>query len=215
MKYQIIPVTPFQQNCSLVWCDETMKAAVIDPGGDIDRILTEVKKLGVSLEKVWLTHGHIDHVGGAKLLSKQLNIPIVGPHKADVFWLESLADQSQHFGLKACEPFVSDQYLEDGDTLTIGKLTLKVLHCPGHTPGHVVFFCEKAKTAWVGDVLFHGSVGRTDFPQSNHDDLISSITKKLWPLGRDVEFIPGHGPISTFGSERDQNPFVADQLFNQ
>lgn len=213
MKYQIIPVTPFQQNCSLVWCDETMKAAVIDPGGDIDRILTEVKKRGVSLEKVFLTHGHIDHVGGAKLLSTQLNIPIIGPHKADSFWLENLAEQSQHFGLKACEIFASDQYLDEGDTVTIGNLTLKVLHCPGHTPGHVVFFCEKAKTAWVGDVLFHGSVGRTDFPQSNHDDLISSITKKLWPLGRDVEFIPGHGPISTFGSERDQNPFVADQLF--
>lgn len=213
MKYQIIPVTPFQQNCSLVWCDETMKAAVIDPGGDIDRILSEVNKLGVSLEKVFLTHGHIDHVGGAKLLSEQLNIPIIGPHKADTFWLDNLVEQSQHFGLKACEPFTSTQYLEDGDSVTIGNLTLQVLHCPGHTPGHVVFFCEKAKTAWVGDVLFHGSVGRTDFPQSNHDDLILSITKKLWPLGRDVEFIPGHGPISTFGSERDQNPFVADQLF--
>ncbi|ACA87227.1 MBL fold metallo-hydrolase [Shewanella woodyi] len=213
MKYQIIPVTPFQQNCSLVWCDETMKAAVIDPGGDIDRILSEVKKLGVSLEKVFLTHGHIDHVGGAKQLSEQLNIPIIGPHKADIFWLDNLVEQSQHFGLKACEPFTSTQYLEDGDSVTIGNLTLQVLHCPGHTPGHVVFFCEKAKTAWVGDVLFHGSVGRTDFPQSNHDDLILSITKKLWPLGRDVEFIPGHGPISTFGSERDQNPFVADQLF--
>ena len=214
MKYQIIPVTPFQQNCSLVWCDKTMKAAVIDPGGDINRILAEVKKLGVSLEKIFLTHGHIDHVGGAKSLSDLLSIPIIGPHKADTFWLESLVDQSQHFGLKACVPFESDQYLDEGDTVTIGELTLKVLHCPGHTPGHVVFFCEKAKTAWVGDVLFHGSVGRTDFPMSNHEDLIASITKKLWPLGRDVEFIPGHGPISTFGSERDQNPFVADQLFD-
>lgn len=212
MKHQIIPVTSYQQNCSLIWCDETKKAAVIDPGGDIVRILAEVKKLGVSLEKILLTHGHIDHVGGALSLSNQLNIPIIGPHKGDIFLLDSLMDQSLECGFKACPPFTPSQYLADNDTVSIGKLTLKVLHCPGHTPGHVVFFCEKMKMAWVGDVLFNGSVGRADFPQSSHEDLISSITKKLWPLGRDVVFIPGHGPISTFGSEREKNPFVADQL---
>ncbi|WP_076408939.1 MBL fold metallo-hydrolase [Shewanella sp. UCD-KL12] len=213
MKYQIIPVTPFQQNCSLIWCSETNKAAVVDPGGDMERILEAVEKVGVTLEKVLLTHGHIDHVGSAKQLADALDIPIVGPHKADSFWLESLPEQSQHFGFTQCEPFVPTQYLEQGDLVTIGKLELSVLHCPGHTPGHIVFHSAASKTAWVGDVLFHGSIGRTDFPQSNHQDLIDSITKTLWPLGREVEFVPGHGPISTFGTERDQNPFVADQLF--
>lgn len=213
MKYQIIPVTPFQQNCSLIWCSETNKAAVVDPGGDMERILEEVEKVGVTLEKVLLTHGHIDHVGSAKQLADTLDIPIVGPHKADSFWLESLPEQSQKFGFTKCESFTPTQYLEQGDVVTVGNLELKVLHCPGHTPGHVVFHSETAKKAWVGDVLFHGSIGRTDFPQSNHQDLIDSITKVLWPLGREVEFVPGHGPISTFGTERAQNPFVADQLF--
>lgn len=214
MKYQIIPVTQFQQNCSLIWCDKTKAAAVVDPGGNMERILAEVEKLGVKLEKVLLTHGHIDHVGAAKELSEHAGIPIIGPHKADRFWLDNLAKQSQHFGFVHCEPFAPTQYLESGDTVILGSLTLEVLHCPGHTPGHIVFFSASSSTAWVGDVLFHGSIGRTDFPQSNHQDLIHSITKVLWPLGRDVEFIPGHGPISTFGTERDQNPFVADQLFS-
>lgn len=213
MKYQIIPVTPFQQNCSLIWCDETKNAAVIDPGGDFDRILVEVDKLGLTLEKILLTHGHIDHVGAAKALAEHAGIPIVGPHEADSFWLESLPEQSKHFGFKPCEPFTPTQYLNAGDTVRLGSKTLEVLHCPGHTPGHLVFFSPSSKLAWVGDVLFHGSIGRTDFPQSNHSDLIDSITQTLWPLGRDVEFIPGHGPVSTFGHERDQNPFVADQLF--
>lgn len=213
MKYQIIPVTPFQQNCSLIWCDETKKAAVVDPGGDFDRILIEVDKLGLTLEKILLTHGHIDHVGAAKALAEHAGVPIVGPHEADSFWLENLPEQSKHFGFKACEPFTPTQYLNAGDTVCLGSQTLEVLHCPGHTPGHLVFFSPSSKLAWVGDVLFHGSIGRTDFPQSNHSDLIDSITQTLWPLGRDVEFIPGHGPVSTFGHERDQNPFVADQLF--
>ncbi|BAJ02799.1 MBL fold metallo-hydrolase [Shewanella violacea] len=214
MKYQIIPVTPFQQNCSLIWCDETKAAAVVDPGGDMDRILAEVDKLGVKLEKILLTHGHIDHVGAAKELADHAGIPIIGPHKADSFWLDNLPEQSKHFGFAHSEPFAPTQYLASGDTVTLGSLTLEVLHCPGHTPGHIVFFSATSRTVWVGDVLFHGSIGRTDFPQSNHQDLIDSITKNLWPLGRDVEFVPGHGPISTLGTERDQNPFVADQLFS-
>lgn len=213
MKYQIIPVTPYQQNCSLIWCNNTMKAAVIDPGGDLERILAEVKKLGVTVEKVLLTHGHIDHVGAAKRLADHLGITILGPHRDDSFLLETLPDQSSDFGFPPCEVLVPGEYLEDGSSVTVGEQTLKVIHCPGHTPGHVAFYSETDKRAWVGDVLFHGSVGRTDFPRSSHQDLIDSITKKLWPLGREVEFVPGHGPISTFGNERDQNPFVADQLF--
>ncbi|GIU46861.1 MBL fold metallo-hydrolase [Shewanella sairae] len=213
MKYQLIPVTPFQQNCSLIWCSETMKAAVVDPGGNVERILEEAAKNSVVIEKVLLTHGHIDHVGGAQALAAQLNVPVIGPHKADDYWLDSLPKQSQHFGFVHCDAFTPAQYLEEGDEVNVGNQLLKVLHCPGHTPGHVVFFAESSKTAWVGDVLFRGSIGRTDFPLSNHQDLIDSITQKLWPLGNDVQFIPGHGPLSTFGDERAQNPFVADQLF--
>ena len=212
MKYLIIPVTPFQQNCSLVWCETTRKAAVIDPGGNIDRILAQVEKLGLSLEKIVLTHGHIDHVGGANALSKQMALPIIGPHIADASWLENLPKQSQNFGFPHCEPFEPTQYLAHGDVVCVGDVTLQVLHCPGHTPGHIVLFDPKTKIAFVGDVLFRGSIGRTDFPNSNHQDLLHSITSQLWPLGKDVQFVPGHGPISTFGEERASNPFVADQL---
>lgn len=213
MKYQIIPVTPFQQNCTLIWCDKTKKAAIVDPGGDIDRVLVEVAKQGVELDKILLTHGHIDHVGGAKSLAEQTGLKIIGPHKSDKFWLDELPQQSQHFGFPTSSAFEPSQYLNDGDTITLGDLTLEVLHCPGHTPGHLVFYHQDSQLALVGDVLFRGSVGRTDFPGSNHQDLINSITKKLWPLGKDVYFIPGHGPGSTFAAERQSNPFVADQLF--
>lgn len=213
MKYQIIPVTPFQQNCSLIWCEKTNKAAVVDPGGDIERILNEVAKLGLTLEKILLTHGHIDHVGGTALLATKSGLPIIGPHKDDQFWLDNLSGQSQNFGFAPCEPFTPNEYLEDGDTVTVGEQKLTVRHCPGHTPGHVIFYSDEAKLVWVGDVLFRGSIGRTDFPQSDHQSLIQSITQKLWPLGNEVEFIPGHGPNSTLGYERQSNPFVADQLF--
>lgn len=212
MKYQIIPVTPFQQNCSLIWCEKTKRAAVVDPGGNIDRIQNEVTKLGLVLDKIILTHGHIDHVGGAKALAQAANVPIIGPHIADKFWIENLPKQSQNFGFPHCDAFEPDQYLQDGDNVQVGEQSLSVLHCPGHTPGHIALFSAKSKLAWVGDILFRSSIGRTDFPQSNHQDLIHSITEKLWPLGVDVEFIPGHGPISTFGEEREHNPFVADQL---
>ncbi len=214
MKYQIIPVTPFQQNCSLIWCEKTKLAAVVDPGGNVDRILVEVTKLGLTLDKILLTHGHIDHVGGAKSLAQQVNIPIIGPHVGDKFWIENLPIQSQNFGFPHSETFEPTQYLQDGDVVTVGEQRLSVLHCPGHTPGHVAFFSAASQLAWVGDVLFRSSIGRTDFPQSNHQDLIHSITTKLWPLGGAVEFIPGHGPMSTFGEEREHNPFVADQLLS-
>ncbi|QBF81696.1 MBL fold metallo-hydrolase [Shewanella maritima] len=212
MKYQIIPVTPFQQNCSVIWCKDTLQAAIVDPGGDIDRITTEVEKLGLTLVKILLTHGHIDHVGGAQALAEQQNIPIVGPHIDDSFWLENLPGQSKNFGFPEVGAFTPNQYLNDGDTVELGNQKLQVVHCPGHTPGHVVFYSASSKTAWVGDVLFRSSIGRTDFPQSNHQDLINSITKKLWPLGNETQFIPGHGPMSTFSEERQHNPFVADQL---
>ncbi|MGX9462784.1 MBL fold metallo-hydrolase [Shewanella sp. A14] len=214
MKYQIIPVTPFQQNCSVIWCEKTLKAAIVDPGGDIERVLAEVTKLGLSVEKILLTHGHIDHVGGAAALSKKLAIPIIGPHIADKFWLDNLVKQSQNFGFPRVEAFEPNQYLHEGDEVNVGEQHLQVLHCPGHTPGHIVFYDKAANLAWVGDVLFRGSIGRTDFPQSNHQDLLHSITTKLWPLGQNINFIPGHGPMSTFADERQHNPFVADQLFD-
>lgn len=209
LKYQTIPVTPFQQNCSIVWCDETMQAAVIDPGGDLDRLLAAVEKLGVTLTDIWQTHAHIDHAGGTAELARRLALPITGPHPGDQFWIDGLADQGAMFGFPPSEPFVPTRWLHDGDTVRVGHSTLNVRHCPGHTPGHVVFHAPEAKRAFVGDVLFAGSIGRTDFPQGDHATLIASITNRLWPMGDDTVFIPGHGPESTFGRERQSNPYVA------
>ncbi len=212
MKYQIIPVTPFQQNCSLVWCEQTRQAAVIDPGGDLAQIKAAAAALELTITQIWLTHGHIDHVGGAKQLATELNLTLTGPHEADNFWLDALDQQSQKFGFEYAAPFKSDRYLADGDHVQIGEVRLEVIHTPGHTPGHVVFFHQPSATAFVGDVLFHGSIGRTDFPMSNHADLIHSITQKLWPLGNNVRFIPGHGQGATFADERRSNPYVADHI---
>ncbi|WP_028110322.1 MBL fold metallo-hydrolase [Ferrimonas futtsuensis] len=212
MKYQIVPVTPFQQNCTLLWCGDTNKAAVIDPGGDLERIQAAIDKLGVEVEQVLLTHAHIDHAGASRMLADQLGVPLVGPHKADQFWLDQLPQQAQMFGLALSQAFTPDRYLEDGEQVAVGHVTLDVLHTPGHTPGHVVFHNADSGLAFVGDVLFAGSIGRTDFPMSNHGDLIASITGKLWPLGGDTEFVPGHGPNSTFDQERRSNPFVADAV---
>jgi len=213
MKAVIIPVTPFQQNCSLIWCEETMKGAIVDPGGDLEHILGVVEKQGVEVEKILITHGHLDHAGGTFELREKLGIPVEGPHEADKFWIDQLPDNCAKYGFPPSYPFTPERWLNDGDTVTVGNEVLEVVHCPGHTPGHVVFISKEHKVAMVGDVLFQGSIGRTDFPMGNHDDLINSIRKKLWPYGDDISFIPGHGNMSTFGAERQMNPFVADLNF--
>jgi len=208
MRAAIIPVTPFQQNCSLIWCTKTMKGALVDPGGDLDKLKDAVRRAGVTLEKLLVTHGHADHCGQAGMLAKELGLKIEGPQEADRFWIARLEDDGPRFQMHT-KVFEPDRWLEDGDTVTVGEVELEVIHCPGHTPGHVIFFNRPTNFAIVGDVLFRGSIGRTDFPMGNHDDLIASITKKLWPLG-DVTFIPGHGPVSSFAQERLDNPFVGD-----
>ncbi len=209
LQYQTIPVTPFQQNCSLIWDDQTRQAAVVDPGGDLDLILSAVKTLGLHLEQIWITHGHVDHASGtADLAEKFGGLPIIGPHPADQFWIDGLPAAAAAYGFPPARVFKPTRWLADGDTVNLGAHTLQVRHCPGHTPGHVVFYSPEIKRAFVGDVLFAGSIGRTDFPQGNHDDLITSITQRLWPMGNDTVFIPGHGPESTFGRERQSNPYV-------
>ncbi len=208
LQYLTVPVTPFQQNCSIVWCDATQEAALIDAGGDIPVLLAEIKRLGLTLTALWVTHAHIDHAGAVGELADTLALPIVGPHTGDQFWIDGLAQQSTMFGVAPARQFTPTRWLQDGDTVQIGRETLNVRHCPGHTPGHVVFHAPQMKRAFVGDVLFAGSIGRTDFPQGDHDQLISSITQRLWPMGDDTVFIPGHGPESTFGRERQSNPYV-------
>lgn len=212
MKAAIIPVTAFQQNCSLLWCENTMKGAVIDPGGDLDVILDEAKTHKVEIEKILITHGHVDHAAGTAELKRRLGVPIEGPHQDDTFLIDQLPADSVEWGFPEAETFSPDRWLENGDQVTVGEMTLDVYHCPGHTPGHVVFFEPVTNVAFVGDVLFNGSIGRTDFPRGNHADLIRSIKEKLWPLGDDVTFVPGHGPASTFGEERRSNPFVGDNV---
>lgn len=210
MKYDVVPVTPFEQNCTLLWCPETMKGAAVDPGGNLERILAAAQRHGVSLEKILVTHGHIDHAGGVAELAEQLYIPVEGPGEEDRFWIDGMPQQSKMFGFPDVRSFTPDRWLKGGDTVQVGNLTLEVLHCPGHTPGHVVFFHRPSQVAMVGDVLFAGSIGRTDFPKGDYDTLIRSIREGLFPLGDTVEFIPGHGPNSTFGRERRSNPFVGD-----
>lgn len=209
LRAAIIPVTAFQQNCSLVWCSKTMRGVLVDPGGDLDKLKQAVEKAGVILEKILLTHGHADHCGQAGMLAEELGIPIEGPHEADRFWIARLEDDAPRFQMEA-KSFEPSRWLVDGDTVSFGEVEMEVLHCPGHTPGHVVFFHRQANFAFVGDVLFQGSIGRTDFPMSNHQDLINAITGKLWPLGDGVTFVPGHGATSTFGQERATNPHVGD-----
>lgn len=206
----VSPVTPLQQNCTIVWCTQTKKAAVIDPGASAQALYEEIQRRGLTLEAIWITHGHLDHAGGAQDLKEISGVDITGPHIADQFWIDMLAEQGLRWGIPDARTFVPARWLEDGDVLTLGETEWEVYHCPGHTPGHVIFFNRKARFAQVGDVLFKGSIGRTDFPQSSHENLISSIRTKLWPLGSDVTFIPGHGPHSTFGAERQSNPFVGD-----
>lgn len=211
LKAVIVPVTPFAQNCSVVWCAATAEGTVIDPGGDLDRILHVIETHGIRVAKILVTHGHVDHAGGVAALAARLDIPIEGPHKDDVFWIDQIPDSGARYGMADARAFESNRWLMDGDTVSVGQLTFHVVHCPGHTPGHVVFHHDLARVAFVGDVLFRGSIGRTDFPRGNHQNLIDSIRYKLWPLGDDVTFVPGHGPVSTFGEERRSNPFVSDR----
>jgi glyoxylase-like metal-dependent hydrolase (beta-lactamase superfamily II) len=208
LKYKIVTVTPFEQNCSVLWCAETNAAAVVDPGGDVPKIMAFLAEADLTLSKIILTHAHIDHAGAVAELSEQHSLPIEGPHKEDDFWIQMLPAQGQMFGFPPAKSFSPTRWLEQGDTVTIGNQLLEVLHCPGHTPGHLVFFHRLSKLAVVGDVLFQGSIGRTDFPKGDYETLCRSIRGKLWPLGDDVEFIPGHGPMSTIGHEIKTNPFV-------
>ena len=209
LKAAILPVTAFQQNCTLVWCTRTMKGAFVDAGGDLPMLKAAARKHGVTIEKLLVTHGHIDHCGGTGMLAEELGVPIEGPHEDDRFWIDQLATAGSSYGIPG-RPFEPDRWLRNGDTVSVGELVFDVLHCPGHTPGHVVFHHAGSKLALVGDVLFQGSIGRTDFPRGNHADLIAAITTKLWPLGGDTAFVPGHGPMSNFGHERRSNPFVGD-----
>lgn len=212
LNYLVIPVTSFEQNCTLLWCDATRKAAVVDPGGDIARIRKTIEDRQLILERILITHGHVDHAGGAAELAADGGIPIEGPQEDDAFWINGLEQQSQMFGMPGARRFSPTRWLTQGDRVTVGDESLDVLHCPGHTPGHVVFFHRASGLALVGDVLFRGSIGRTDFPKGDYDTLIESIRTRLWPLGDEVRFIPGHGPMSTFGYERRSNPFVADAM---
>lgn len=207
LRFQTVPVTIFQQNCTLLWCDETLRAAVVDPGGELPRILEAVERNGVTLEKILVTHGHIDHAGGVGALAEKLSLPVEGPHREDRFWIDGMPGQGQMYGFTDVRPFTPDRWLQQGDSVRFGNIEMQVLHCPGHTPGHVVFFHEPSRLALVGDVLFKGSIGRTDFPRGDFDTLIASIRNRLWPLGDDVRFISGHGPMSTFGEERLTNPY--------
>jgi len=208
----VAPVTPLQQNCTIVWCAKTRMAAIIDPGGEAPRLMAALKEHDLTLEKIWITHGHLDHAGGAAALKELTGCPIEGPHPDDQFWIDDIGTSGAKWEMPDARTFTPDRWLQDGDKVTLGETEFEVIHCPGHTPGHVVFFHREARFAQVGDVLFQGSIGRTDFPRGNYQDLIDAITGKLWPLGEDVRFVPGHGPMSTFGQERKTNPFVADQV---
>ncbi|WP_043114849.1 MBL fold metallo-hydrolase [Solimonas soli] len=213
LRCEIIPVTAFQQNCSLIWDTETMRGAFVDAGGEVERLLERARHHGVTIDKLLVTHGHLDHASGVAELAERLGVPIEGPHEGDGFWIDGIPEAAARYGFPPARSFVPTRWLRQGDTVTLGSLAFEVLHCPGHTPGHVVFHHAPSQLAFVGDVLFAGSIGRSDFPRGNHEDLIRSIRERLFPLGDDIRFVPGHGPLSTFGEERRGNPFVADRLF--
>jgi hydroxyacylglutathione hydrolase len=208
----IIPVTLFEQNCTLLWCEATKKAVVIDPGGDVPNIKAAIEQAGVAVQKIGLTHGHIDHIGGAAELREALEVPIEGPDIADKFLLDNVVASGARFGMTGVRDFAPDRWLKEGDQVSIGALTFDILHCPGHSPGSVVYFNKEMRFAHVGDVLFSGSVGRSDIPGGDHATLIRSIKDKLLPLGDDVGFICGHGPGSSIGQERMTNPFLTGAM---
>jgi hydroxyacylglutathione hydrolase len=212
LQIRVVPVTPLQQNCSLVWDTATKHALFVDPGGDTERLVGALNHFGLKLTRIWLTHGHLDHAGAAAELRERTGVKVEGPHRDDQFWLDQIESSAGRYGLSGLRNVTPDRYFEDGEELEFEGVKFGVAHTPGHTPGHVVIYNAAARVAFVGDVLFAGSIGRTDFPRGNHEQLIRSITTKLWPLGDDITFIPGHGPTSTFGHERQTNPFVADRL---
>jgi len=213
LNYITIPVTRYEQNCSIVWCDITHDAAVIDPGGSIDTLLSAVAVRNLRLSSILLTHGHIDHAGGVGELIKQKPVHVIGPQREDLFWLEKLAAESQLHGFPLAIGFEPDRWLNDSDVVNIGRSCLTVHHCPGHTPGHVVFHASEIHRVFVGDVLFVGSIGRTDLPRGDHGELVRSIRTKIWPMGDQTVFIPGHGPEGRVGQERLHNPFVGEGRF--
>lgn len=212
LQIRIVPVTPLQQNCSLVWSEATRHALLVDPGGEADKLLGALEQLGLTLTRIWLTHGHLDHAGAAAELRERTGVAVEGPHREDQFWLDLIEESARRYGVSGLRNVTPDRYFEDGEVLEFEGVRFGVAHTPGHTPGHVVIHNADLKIAFVGDVLFAGSIGRTDFPRGDHQQLIHSITTKLWPLGEDMRFVPGHGPASTFGRERQTNPFVADRL---
>lgn len=215
LNLMIIPVTEFQQNCTLLWAEDTKEGVFIDAGGEADKLMKAAEEKGVKIREIWLTHGHLDHAGGANEISRRLQVPVIGPHKDDEWLLQSIPEMWANYGLPQGEVCNPDKWLEDGDMLELGGVEFNVVHCPGHTPGHVAIISQSLKIAFVGDLIFQGSIGRTDFPKGNHHDLINSITQKLWPFGNDVKFIPGHGSISSFGRERQTNPFVGDAVLKK
>ena len=212
LAFSIIPVTPLQQNCTLVWNEHDRIAAVIDPGGEVDKILAQIDKYKLNLVKILVTHGHVDHVGAVADLQEQLQLPVEGPHRDDQFWIDRVEADGLAFGIGKTRGFTTDRWLDHGDKVEVGDLIFDVFHCPGHSPGHVVFYHAPSKWAQVGDVIFRQSIGRTDFPRSSHQALINSIRNHLFPLGDDIYFVPGHGMPSSFGEERRSNPFVADHI---
>ncbi|MEO0465618.1 MAG: MBL fold metallo-hydrolase [Pseudomonadota bacterium] len=209
---RIVPVTPLQQNTSLMWATDTMEGVFVDPGGETDKLMGAAEQFGVTVKEIWLTHGHLDHAGAAAEIRERTGAPVIGPHPDDQWLLDDIEAQGARYGIADGRNVVPDRYLQEGDQLTLADQSFGVVHTPGHTPGHVVIYHQTGGLAFVGDVLFRGSIGRTDFPRGNHQQLIDSITSKLWPLGNHMQFVPGHGPTSTFGQERIDNPHVADSV---
>lgn len=212
LEIRIIPTTPLQQNTSMIWSPETKEGVLIDPGGETDRLLDAANQFGVKIVGVWLTHGHLDHAGAAAEIAERTGCPVIGPHADDQWLLDTIEAQGAKYGIKDGRNVTPDRYLSDGDELDLAGVKFGVVHTPGHTPGHVVIYNKEGALAFVGDVLFRGSIGRTDFPKGDHQQLVNSITGKLWPLGTEMRFVPGHGPLSTFGQERQDNPFVGDAI---